>query len=40
MDRVKFYSRNDISCGYYIANIEKLINEYTEGKKLQDINDV
>ncbi|PKM41925.1 MAG: hypothetical protein CVV03_11065 [Firmicutes bacterium HGW-Firmicutes-8] len=40
MKRVKFYSINDISCGYYLRNSEKLIKEYESGKDVQDINDV
>jgi hypothetical protein len=40
MEKVKFYSINDMMYGYYLKNSEKLINEYETGKEAKDINDI
>lgn len=40
MDRVKFYSTNDIMYGFYLRNSERLIKEYEAGKEPQSINDM
>ncbi len=40
MERIKFYSVNDMSSGYYLRKIEKLLRQYHDGKKIQDINDI
>ena len=40
MDRVKFYSTNDILYGFYLRNSERLIKEYEAGKEPQSINDM
>lgn len=40
MERVKFYSINDIAHGYNLMHSEKLIKEYGGGKEAQNINDI
>ena len=40
MNKVKFYSTNDMACGYYLKNSEKVIIEFEVGKGVQDINDI
>lgn len=40
MDRIKFYSANDLSSGYNLSKIEKLLTKYHEGKEIKDINDI
>jgi hypothetical protein len=40
MDRVKFFSTSDLSCGYYLSKAENIINEYEAEKEIQDINDI
>lgn len=40
MDRVKFHSANDLSNGHYLNKSEKLIQEYIDGREIQDINDI
>ncbi|MDD3439541.1 MAG: hypothetical protein PHI04_09030 [Clostridiaceae bacterium] len=40
MDKVKFHSINDLTCGYYLRKSEKLIEEYEAGKEVQGINDI
>lgn len=40
MSKVKFYSINDMSCGYNLKNCEILLKEYESGKEAQGINDM
>lgn len=40
MERVKFSSINDITCGSNVRKSEKLIKEYVAGREAQDINDI
>lgn len=41
MERVKFYSPNDLTCGWNLRKSERLINEYETGIKVAtDINDM
>lgn len=41
MERIKFYSANDLMCGQNLKNSEKKIKDYGSGdKELQDINDM
>ena len=40
MERVKFYSINDMTCGNNLRKSEKLLKEYEAGKEAQDINDI
>jgi hypothetical protein len=41
MERVKFCSPNDLTCGWNLKNSEKLINEYETGVRVaNDINDI
>ena len=40
MARIKFYSVNDLSSGYNLSKIEKLLTQYHEGKEVNDINDI
>lgn len=40
MERIKFYSVNDMSSAYNLREVEKLLKEYQEGKEVQDINDI
>lgn len=40
MEKVKFYSINDMTCRYNLRKSEKLLKEYEEGKEAQDINDI
>ncbi|GGA40578.1 hypothetical protein [Paenibacillus physcomitrellae] len=41
MERVKYYSPNDLTCGRNLKNSEILINEYESGnKEAYDINDI
>jgi hypothetical protein len=40
MRSIKFYSVNDMSSGYYLIELEKLISEYESGKYPQDINEM
>jgi hypothetical protein len=38
MEKVKFYSINDMTYGHYLRTSESLIKEYEAGKEAQDIN--
>lgn len=38
MERVKFFSVNDMASGYYLRKIETLFKQYGEGKEVEDIN--
>lgn len=38
-ERIKFYSKNDLSCGYYLDKIENIIKKYDNISELKDIND-
>jgi len=40
MERVKFFSVYDLSCGYNLKNSEVILNEYHSGKELKEINDI
>lgn len=40
MDRVKFYSVNDLMYSYYLQKSESLLQEYEAGKEVNDINDL
>jgi len=40
MERIKFYSVNDISSGYNLRKIETLLRQYHEGKEAENINDI
>lgn len=40
MEKVKFYSINDMTCGSNLRKSEKLIKEYVAGKEARDINDI
>lgn len=40
MDRVKFYSLNDMTYGRNLRNSESVIKEHEAGKEAQDINDI
>lgn len=41
MDRIKFYSINDLTYGHYLKKIQSLINDYESGKKeVKGINDI
>ena len=40
MERVKFFSINDVMYGYNLRNSERVIKEYGSVKKVQDINDI
>ncbi|MGF9914655.1 hypothetical protein ABEX47_16870 [Paenibacillus ehimensis] len=40
MKRIKFYSANDLTYGYYLRKSEELIHEYAAGKEVKGINDL
>ncbi|MBP1743442.1 MAG: hypothetical protein H6Q58_420 [Firmicutes bacterium] len=39
MERIKYYSINDITCSEHLKNLEKVLREYGEGREVQSIND-
>jgi hypothetical protein len=39
MERIKYYSINDITCSDHLKNLEKVLREYGEGREVQSIND-
>lgn len=40
MDRIKFYSKEDMASGYNLKNAEVIINEFDESKNYNDINEL
>lgn len=39
MERIKYYSINDITCSENLMNLEKILREYEAGREVQSIND-
>jgi hypothetical protein len=40
MDRIKFYSINDITYGHHLNNLKRVLREYGDGREPQNINDI